>query len=87
MELKEQLADLCHEQWSGWMRYMFSKAPLNEDGSWTMPAEFVERWQRQMNTSYAELSEPEQNSDRTEADKFLALLHQFLFPYPAPSEE
>lgn len=71
---KEKLAELCHEQWSGWMRYMFFKGKLNEDGSWTMPKEFVERWTRQMNTPYAELSESEQDSDRKEADKFLRLV-------------
>lgn len=40
-----------------------------------MPAEFVERWQRQMDTPYAELSGPEQDSDRNEADKFLEVLN------------
>lgn len=72
--LREELSDLCHKQWSGWMDYEFSKGTFNEDGSWTMPAEFVKRWQRQADTPYAELSESEQDSDRNEADKFLALL-------------
>ena len=72
--LSERVADLCHEQWSGWMKYMFSKAALNDDGSWTMPVEFVQRWQRQMNTPYSELSKPEQDSDRNEAQKFLKLI-------------
>jgi hypothetical protein len=73
-DLREQLAALAHEQWSGWMRYMFSKAPLNADGSWTMPAWAVERWTRQLNTPYADLSGQEKASDRGEADKVLALI-------------
>jgi len=73
--LKERLAELCHSQWSGWVRYMFSKGMLNEDGTWTMPVEFVQRWTRQMNTPYAELSDSEQNSDRDEADKFIKLVY------------
>ncbi len=71
---REALADYAHEAWAGWMRYQFGKAPLNNDGSWTMPAAFVERWQRQMNTPYAELPEHEKRSDRDEADKMLAIV-------------
>lgn len=72
--MREALANLCHEQWSNWLRYMFSKGTFNEDNSWTMPSEFVERWVRQMNTSYMNLSEAEQESDRKEADKFIEVM-------------
>ena len=72
--MREALAELCHEQWTGWMRYMFSKGVSNPDGTWTMPAWAVERWQRQMNTPYSQLSQSEQDSDRTEADKFLEVI-------------
>lgn len=71
--LREALAHLCHEQWSGWMDYLFSKAPFNADGTWTMPAEFVERWLRQSKAQYSDLSFNEQESDRKEANKFIAL--------------
>lgn len=76
MILREKLAELCHEQWSGWMKYLFSKNPVESDGSWVMPAWAVERWQRQMDTPYSELSESEKQSDRNEADKFLVLLER-----------
>ena len=72
--MREALADLCHTQWSGWMEYLFGKGEFNEDGTWTMPAWAVERWQKQMKTPYSELSEGEQDSDRTEADKFLEVI-------------
>lgn len=72
--LREELADLCHSQWSGWMRYLFKKGMFNEDGTWTMPTWAVERWKRQTETPYSELSESEQDSDRNEADKFLAVI-------------
>lgn len=71
---KEQVADLCHSQWSSWMLYLFEKGTFQEDGTWIMPAEFVRRWQLQAITPYAELSEQEKDSDRTEADKFLSIL-------------
>ncbi|MCL4296170.1 MAG: hypothetical protein KJ077_10600 [Anaerolineae bacterium] len=72
--LREKLAALQHEIWSHWMRWQFSVGTFNEDGSWTMPAEKAQRWQRQMNTSYSELSETEKESDREQADKVLAVL-------------
>ena len=71
---REVLAELAHAQWSGWMEYLFSKGVLNEDGTWTMPAWAVERWKRQTETPYADLSFDEKESDRKEADKFLLAL-------------
>ena len=72
---QEVLAAYAHNAWAGWMKYQFSKAILNDDGSWTMPAWAVERWQRQMNTPYAALPESEKASDRDEADKILAIVN------------
>lgn len=74
--MREQLADLCHRQWTGWMRYMFSKGISNFDGTWTMPAKMVERWTRQMNTPYSQLSQSEQDSDRSEADRFMEVIQE-----------
>ena len=72
--MREKLAELCHEQWSGWMHYLFSKGMFNKDGTWTMPAWAVERWKQQMEMPYSELSKSEQDSDRNEADKFIAVI-------------
>lgn len=44
---REALADLEHDRWSRWMRHQFSKGTFNDDGTWTMPAESVDRWKRQ----------------------------------------
>jgi hypothetical protein len=71
---REALAELAHEQWVGWMRYMFSKSQFNDDGTVTIPEWAVDRWKRQVRTPYPELSDQEKSSDRTEADKVLALL-------------
>lgn len=82
-ELREELADLAHKQWSGWMEYLFSKGNKNEDGTFTIPAWAVERWERQLNTEYKDLSESEKDSDRNEADKFIDAFENYL----ARSEE
>ena len=71
--MREQLAELAHKQWSGWIYYMFGKSKLLPDGRLIIPKWAVDRWTRQADTPYAELSEKEKDSDRTEADKFIAL--------------
>lgn len=70
----EMIADLCHEQWSNWMRYLFQKGTHNPDGTFTIAKEAVDRWRRQMDTPYRKLNESEKESDRTEARKFKNLL-------------
>lgn len=77
-EKREKLAALCHDQWSGWMKYLFSRCQAeykgdNPTGNFIMPQWSVERWQRQMNTPYDELTEVEKENDRKEADRFLKL--------------
>ncbi|MBD2076282.1 hypothetical protein H6F86_20845 [Phormidium sp. FACHB-592] len=72
--LREKLADLQHEIWSHWMRWLFQCCTKNADGSVTIPAAKVERWMRQMETPYSQLSDAEQESDRIEADKVLKVL-------------
>lgn len=78
--MQDALAEYSHNQaWSGWMNYMFSKGIMNEDGSWTMPKEYVDRWKRQTNTLYHNLSEQEKKSDLKQADKMLELIDIILF--------
>lgn len=70
---REKLASYAHKQWSGWMKYLFSKSVI-VSGVCVIPAWLVERWLGQMNTSYEELSEPEKESDRKEADGMLEII-------------
>lgn len=60
----ENLADKVHAVWMHWMKYMFKCGIFNDDGTWTMPKDKVERWQRQSETIYADLTESEKQSDR-----------------------
>ncbi|RQR51270.1 hypothetical protein DIE21_15175 [Burkholderia sp. Bp9140] len=73
-EILEQLAAAEHERWAHWQRYMHSKALRNSDGSLTIPAELVSRWERLMKTPYAELTEDERQSDREQVQRYLPLL-------------
>lgn len=77
LELREALAALEHDRWSGWMKYQFScRAPGDFTYTWTVPLDKLERWRRQMKTPYHELSEQEKNSDRAEADRTIELLRK-----------
>lgn len=81
-EMEERLAALAHEQWSGWMDYLFAKCwetgtddhrrPM--PGDVVIPAEHARRWKRQKQAPYADLPEGEKESDRVEARKVLAVV-------------
>lgn len=71
--VREKLAEYAHEAWAGWMKYLFEKSQSNADGTVTIPAWAVERWQRQMNTPYVELPNSEKRSDFDEADRMLSI--------------
>ena len=76
-KLREPLARYAHEAWSGWMQYMFGKCDANGESHngyylmLRMPRALYNRWQRQMETAYADLPESEKESDREQADKIL----------------
>ncbi len=67
------MAELCHEQWSHWMRYLFSKCTYYPDGTITIPFELANRWIRQSETPYSLLPLEERQSDKEQAMKFIEL--------------
>lgn len=73
-DLREQLAAIEHARWARWQSYLHSKCAINHDGSLTIPANLVERWEHQIATPYAMLSEAEKDSDRREVDGYLPLV-------------
>lgn len=79
--LREKLAALAHNQWSGWMKYLFEKCedmeyrgPGVSERVCVIPAWAVERWKRQLGTPYDALPEEEKESDRKEADRVLEVV-------------
>ena len=69
---RERLAAIQHAIWSHWMTYQFSVCLRNDDGTMTIPAQKVARWERQASTPYSRLPESERESDRHQADRILA---------------
>ena len=72
--LFEKLADIEHERWSGWQKYLHSKCTKNEDGSLTIPAGCVFHLESLIKTPYKNLTEKEKESDRTEVKKYWSLI-------------
>ena len=77
-ELRENLASIEHSRWSHWQRFMHGECVKNDDGSLTIPADLVQKWERQIDTKYEELSEEEKDSDREQVDKYLPLIEKFV---------
>jgi hypothetical protein len=72
----DELASIEHERWSHWQRYVHSKGQRQADGSLVIPADLVRRWERQIDTPFAALSETEKESDREQVRKYLPLVAQ-----------
>ena len=73
-QLIEQLAAIEHERWAHWQRYVHSKGVRQPDGSLLLSADLVARWEKQIDTKYAELGDQERESDREQVRKYLPLI-------------
>lgn len=93
-KLIEELSAEVHETWRHWMRYLFSQGTImncdfmkvmmtinevQETSDFHLPRDKYNRWTRQMNTPYAELSEEEKESDREFARKYIRIVTQNLY--------
>lgn len=67
----ERMSDEVHQIWAQWMMYMFKHGLPRPGGGWIMDDAVYKRWQRQMKTPYAQLSEKEKESDREIARRYL----------------
>ncbi|WP_175145610.1 hypothetical protein [Achromobacter ruhlandii] len=70
----EDLAHIEHERWSHWQAYMHSKGVRQADGSLLIPRDLIERWDRQIETTYSNLTEKEKEGDREQVRKYLPLI-------------
>lgn len=75
-QLVELLAEYAHTQWSGWMKYLFEKCETNINNDVVIPQWAVQRWKRQIETNYKDLSESEKESDRKEAIGMLEVIEK-----------
>lgn len=74
--LREILARHAHDEWSSYVLYLLSKLHEQPDGSLTIPTGYAAALRRQATTAYETLIDSEQELDREQADKLIALLRQ-----------
>lgn len=84
-ELREKLAAIEHERWSDWQRHMFDLCRQQDSGrgvgkavDLVIPSLLVERWSKQIHTSYKRLLDDEKASDMEQVDRYWPLIEQYV---------
>jgi hypothetical protein len=72
-ELIERLAAIEHQRWADWQGYLHAKLM-----GYTMATDDYNRWEKQIITSYDDLSEREKQSDRDEVERYLPLIEKYM---------
>lgn len=72
--LMEELAAIEHKRWSRWQAFMHAQGNRQPDGSLVLTPALVRKWDRQIASGYAELSEVEKESDREQVRQYLPLI-------------
>lgn len=65
-------------RWAHWQRYAQDQCERREDGTKVVPAEVARHCGAQIETSYAELLEQEQESDREQVRKYSSTIVDVL---------
>jgi hypothetical protein len=76
--LVEELAAVEHARWAHWQRYVHAQCEHLADGRLVIPAELVQRWEKQIATPYDRLTETEKNSDRAQVERVLPILARYF---------
>jgi len=75
-EFIEKGADLEHQRWARWQKYVHSLCVKNPDGSLTISKDRVEHWEKEIAAPYSELTEELKEYDRKETRNYLPLITQ-----------
>ena len=75
-ELREQLAAIEHERWADWQAWCHKvlREMIRYNDMESNLEEILSRWEKQIETPYAELSEAEKQSDREQVDRYWHLI-------------
>lgn len=85
--LLEQLAAIEHERWAHWQRFMHGKGERKSDGSLVLPADLIAKWERLIETPYAQLTDKERESDREQVRRYLPVVAQAYGNSKVPGED
>jgi hypothetical protein len=75
-ELFEKLADIEHQRWADWQKWCHKV--LRENCPSEKMEKVLERWDRQIETTYSKLSEKEKDSDRDQVLRYWNLISTSL---------
>ena len=70
----EKLAEIEHERWAHWQKYVHDKCEHRSDGALVILPDLVAQWDRQIATPYCDLTEKEKESDREQVRKYLSTI-------------
>lgn len=73
-ETREALAAYAHQALGEYLLYMFGKCTVDASGNLVIPAAYYQNIVIQCNTPYADLTPAEQDMDREQADRMLAIV-------------
>ena len=71
-ELYEKLAEIEHKRWGDWQKWCHKV--LREHCPSPELEKVLERWDKQIATSYEELSEEDKQKDREQVDRYWNLI-------------
>jgi hypothetical protein len=87
-ELVEKLAEVEHQRWADWQKYLHGKCetmqPLGYEIK-AIPFHSWHHWERQIATPYSDLSEQEKQSDREQVARYWSLIVAFVADWLAAS--
>lgn len=69
-EIINTLAAVEHQRWADWQKYLHSKCTQAGHNGLVIPGPLVSQWERQILMPYAQLSEPEKQSDREQVMRY-----------------
>ena len=75
--LREALAQSEKDRWTRWMRHCLGRMQQNIYGDYVLAAADYDKWKRQCETHYLDLTEKEKEHDRFEADRTLLIMSYF----------
>lgn len=76
-ELREKLAAIEHERWADWQKWVHAQMTPVSHGH-LLHHDIYQRWQRQIRTPYADLTDKEKASDMEQVDRYWPLIEALL---------
>jgi len=73
-KLFEKLAEIEHQKWAHWQKYLHSKLNYIGENELVLDYELFKHWERQIKTDYKDLTEKEKDSDREQVLRYWNLI-------------